>query len=152
MKTLKELGLNNHKTANYADYYDRSDAGKNNKVCCGWMDIHTDEDNLGHENDPIFKVKPLFWYDDAIFVLKNKNKWISLSKDDFLARKKKVGIKYKGDAFYFDARKLHGLVPIRIFRLLAKDPISFEENDGYNKFVQEECGVLNSPKLVWEWV
>ena len=146
-KTLKDLGLDKHKTGNYADYVKGTDL---NMVCCGWMDIHNDKDNLGDSGNPFFTVKPLFWHRDAIFAFKNGVKWSFLDKKGFVSRSKTGGVKIDQYSFKFDARKQHGLVPKQIVDLI-KNNSNFYDLGLYLKF-SEDCCNLTSPKLVWQWI
>ena len=145
MKTLAQLGLAKHKTGNYADYFDKKDCSV---VCCGLMDVHEDSDNLVDSGNPIFKVEPLYWDEDVVFVYQPRSRWHSLTREDFLSKKKVSGIKFSGDAFYFDSRKYHGLVPKGVAdKLNDKDYLKSEE---YLTFV-EFCNKMMAPKLVWKW-
>ncbi len=145
MKTLFDLNLEKHQTSNYADYVDK----KNGLICCGWMDIHEDSNNLGDSRNSIFEVNPVHWDEKAVFIIKPRLKWYQLSLSDFLNKKRVPGIKYKGDSFLFDATLYHGLVPVEIARSLSQN-IAFERSDDYKNFVKE-CDKKNSPKLVWKW-
>lgn len=142
MKTLKQLRLSKYKTSNFADY-------RNSCICCGWMEIHEDKDNLGDSNNPFFTVKPLYWDDEAVFIFKPHKKWHSLSKEDFLAGKKIAGLKINKESFVFDARKYHALVPNDIAKKLKADP-EFEKTQEYKNFAESCCKEV-SPKLVWKW-
>jgi len=141
MKSLKQLGLQNRQTSNYADYISLDDK----YVCCGWMDIHEDSDNCGYT--PIFVVKPMYWHRDGVFVFKaRKNKWIRLTRSQFIKKTPVEGITFNDDSFAFDARKLHGFVPPKIAaRIDEKD---YQHSDEYRKFLND-CGGWQSPKLVW---
>ena len=142
MKTLKQLGLSNHLTGPYANYL------KNDTICCGWMDIHEDSDNLGPEKDKIFKVKPLFWHNDGNFCIKTRNKWRILSKRSFNNKAKISGISYEGEAFCFDATKYHCFVPKNIAeKLNNKD---YQKSEEYKSF-ERDCQKGGPPVLVWEW-
>lgn len=145
MKSLAELGLENHKTGNYANYL------WNNKdvVCCGWMEPHEDSDSLGDAKNPIFRVKPLFWADNAVFAYQPKKKWHILSKSDFLKKKKVPGIKYKNDSFFFDATKYHCLVPLKVAQQLNDE--RYIKSKKYYKFLSNVDNKATLPKLVWEW-
>lgn len=145
MKTLKQLGLAGHKTGNYADYFKKSDYSI---VCCGLMDIHEDSANLGVSEDSIFKVEPLYWDEDVVFIYKPRTRWCFLSREDFLIKKKVSGIKFSHKAFHFNARKYHGLVPNSIAsRLNSKDYLISEEYLTFKKSCKEKI----TPKLVWKW-
>lgn len=147
MKTLKELGLQDHWTANYAD---RSiNDGKEDLCCCGWMEIHEDSLNLGPKNDPIFRVSPVYWAANGVFVLNvSGDKWVKMTRGDFLRRKKKEGIKYFKNGFSFDARLLHGFMPKKIASTLKK---GFRKTKQYNDFVANRCDIDQHPKLVWSF-
>jgi hypothetical protein len=148
MKTLESLGLENHKTSNYTNYIRNQDL-----VCCGWMDIHEDSDNLGDNlgdsRNPIFSVEPLYWDSEAVFIFKPLKKWHKLKVEDYNNRKKIPGIKYAGEGFSFNATKYHGLVPIHIAEKLAEDS-AYETTDEYKAFANS-CGEKTTPKLVWKW-
>lgn len=145
METLEQLGLTEYKTSNYANYL----TIRNVKViCCGMMDIHEDSDNLGIDESPIFKVKPLYWNKNVVFVYKPKTRWYTLSKDDFLKKKRTPGIKFIDDSFSFNATKFHGLVPKTIAESLNND--GYLESDEYRIFSQS-CGENITPQLVWQW-
>jgi hypothetical protein len=145
MKTLEELGLEYHKTGNYADYFNRPDRSL---VCCGLMEVHEDSDSIGDSEDPIFKVEPLYWEKDVVFIYKPRIRWCFFSKEDFLIQKKVSGIKFSNKAFHFDGRRYHGLVPKSIAnRLNTKDYLMSEE---YLTF-KESCRKKITPKLVWKW-
>lgn len=147
METLEQLGLTEYKTSNYADYL--TFTTRNVKViCCGMMDIHEDSDNLGIDENPIFKVKPLYWNENVVFVYKPKTRWYTLSKDDFLKKKRTPGIKFIDDSFSFNATKFHGLVPKNIAESLNND--GYLESDEYRIFSQS-CGKKITPQLVWQW-
>jgi len=145
MQTLAELGLENHKTGNYANYL-RHDLSI---VCCGWMDPHEDSDNLGGAKDSIFRVKPLFWADNAVFAYQPEKKWYILSKSDFLKKKIVPGIEYKNDSFFFDATKYHCLVPLKVAQQLNNK--RYINSKKYNKFLKNVNNKATLPKLVWEW-
>ena len=145
MKTLKNLGLSKHKTANYADYLDKKE---NPMICCGFMEIHEDSGNLGITETPIFKVEPIYWNNRVVFVYKPDSSWVIFSKTHFLNRKKVSGITFSGKAFCFDATKEHGLVPRSIAEKLNSE--GFLESKKYLDFARF-CGLSTSPKLVWKW-
>jgi hypothetical protein len=145
MKTLKQLGLENHKTSNFADYIKREDP----IVCCGLMDVHDDKDNLGSEGNKIFSIKPLYWENSAVFVFKPRKKWHILSKKDFLNGKTVSGVKVKNGAFSFDATKLHGLVPKSIAKKLNHP--DYLKSKEYIQF-EQKCMKSQKPKLVWKFL
>ena len=142
MKTLEELGLSKHKTSNFANYIDKE------TICCGWMDIHEDSDNLGDDNNKIFGVEPLYWQDDGCFCIKPKNKWRILSKKDFNNKHKVPGISYSEKAFYFNATKYHCFVPRNIAEQLNNK--DYEKSKEYLEFYNL-CGKMGEPVLVWRW-
>lgn len=151
MKTLEELKLDKHKTGNFADYVTKT------LICCGWMDIHDDTNSLGPTQDPVFRVKPLYWDDEAVFVSRSVKHWYTLSKQDFLAGKSAPGILVLANLnvdsekyFTFDARKLHGLLPKE---LALKINDEFLHTDEYKTFVKDFCKGVHSyvPRLVWSW-
>ena len=146
MKTLEQLDLTNYKTGNYADYLK-----KNNEtiICCGLMDIHEDSGNLGINNDPIFKIEPLYWNDDVVFVHQPRTRWHSLSKEDFLKKKKKPGITFFDAGFSFNATKYHGLVPKNIAEHLNSE--NYLQSKEYLYFARS-CGEKMTPKLVWKFI
>ena len=153
MYSLTQLSLKGYKTTNYADY-----VGKKVKngimgdktVCCGWMDIHEDSDNLGDSpKDSNFDIRPLFWSKEAIFIIKPRTKWRKLSKKEFLGKKKVPGVKYIENGFSFDAKKYHALVPKKIADKLAANP-EFEESLEYKSF-ESRCSDKFSPKMVWNF-
>jgi hypothetical protein len=147
MKTLEQFGLAGYKTGNYSDYCNSRDGSI---VCCGLMDIHEDSNNLGEFKDSIFKVEPLYWDEDVVFVYKPRSRWHSLTKEGFLNKKRVsgIGITYSGNAFYFNAKKYHGLVPKSIANNLNnKDYLMSEEYLTFKKSCMEKI----TPKLVWKW-
>lgn len=149
MNTLEELKLQNHKTANYADYVLKKRHHGIERICCGWMEIHDDKDNLG-ENREIrdFGVKPLYWEEDGIFVLKFGGKFSDLTKEMFLSKKSIPGVELESDYFSFDPRKKHGFLPKSISSKINKK--NFLKGGEYLSFVKD-CCESQSPKLVWEW-
>jgi hypothetical protein len=143
MKSLKKLKLDKHKTSNFADYCDSG------LICCGLMDVHEDSENLGENNNPIFSLEPLYWDKKAVFVCNKKKKWHSLSKADFLKKKKVPGIKYVKNGFSFNAEKYHGLVPQKVAKKLNDK--KYTSSKEYKKF-NESCSNMMKPMLVWKWI
>ena len=144
METLESLGLAGHKTFNYADYLTEKAL-----VCCGWMDIHEDSDNLGDSRNPVFSVDPLYWDSEAVFIIRPAKKWHKLSLADFNSRKRVPGIKYTEEGFSFDATKYHGLVTSCVAKKLTDD-LSYEFSSEYKNFANS-CSQITAPKLVWKW-
>lgn len=143
MKTLEEIGFSDYETGNYADYK------KTGYVCCGWMDIHDDKENLGDVKGGIFAVEPVYWDEDGVFVYEFRNKWRSYSKEDFLNRKKSGGLKITDKSFVFDARKRHGFIPKNIAAKLISE-FNYLGSSEYADF-KNLCCEKGKVRFVWKW-
>jgi len=143
------IGLNcsNIKVGNYAKYISKKGSKYGEIICCGWMDIHEDSDNCG--DNPIFAVNPIFWDDDAVFVLKNRSRYVTLNKRDFSKQKKISGLKIENGSFVFDCRQYHGLVPSLIAEKIVE--LNSTKLEEYNNFLST-CNYATSPKMVWRWI
>ncbi len=137
MMTLKELRLDKHRTANYADH------SKSPMVCCGWMDIHDDKDSLGPKKNPIFTLDIVYWNPAAVFVYEKNSKWHKLTRSEFIRGKNKY--------LQFDATKRHGLVTKSIAENLIEKQLAFLQTDVYKDF-EQFCSRLTTPKLVWTFI
>ena len=118
-------------TGNYADY-----SLCKPYVCCGWMELHSDEGYGVSRDKPYFKIRPLYWDSDAVLIVTD-------SSENYVA------IKQTALDIKFNAARFHGLVP----SLVAEELISRQDEGGsLYTLMQEmlhdsEC----TPKLVWEW-
>lgn len=144
MHSLEEIGLTEQKSGNYAGY-----SKNHNYVFCGWMDIHEDSNSLGPAGNKIFDVMPAYWNDKAYFVYKPGKNWVSLSKSDFISRKKIKGIKYSKNGFMFNATKDHGLVTLEIAKKLNTS--GFLSSEEYRSFMKFCDNYRDKPILVWKW-
>lgn len=142
MKTLLELGLDNARGSNHASYY-KDKESQEERIFCGWMDLHDDSGSLGSSNCPFFCIKPLFWDNKAVFVSKLPNyKPTCLTKDQFL-ESKCIG-------FGFDAMFEHGLLTKKLAEKYLKDYDNFAISKEYLRFV-DKCQGITGPKMVWTW-
>lgn len=118
-------------TGNYADYNLCKPY-----VCCGWMDLHSDEGYGVSRDKPYFKIRPLYWDSNTVLIVTDSSK-------------KYVAISRTALDIKFNATRFHGFVP----SLVAEELIARQDEDGsLYKLMQEmlnesEC----TPKLVWEW-
>lgn len=118
-------------TGNYADYNLCKPY-----VCCGWMDLHSDEGYGVSMDKPYFKIRPLYWDSNAVLIVTDSSeKYVAI-------RRTELDIK-------FNAARFHGFVP----SLVAEELIARQDEGGsLYTLMQEilydsEC----TPKLVWEW-
>lgn len=118
-------------TGNYADYNLCKPY-----VCCGWMDLHSDEGYGVSRDKPFFKIRPLYWDSNAVLIVTDSSE-------------KYVAIRRTALDIKFNAVRFHGFVP----SLVADELIARQDEEGsLYKLMQEilhdsEC----TPKLVWEW-
>lgn len=136
LKTLEELKLHNKRASNFCIVNDTL-----NFMYCGYMHIHDD-------TAPI-KIKPLYWSADAVFVLWNSSKKIEyLFVEDFLKKTSAKNIECIDDCVFFDSRKKHALLPIKLAKKVIND-----SNYIYTEEYKEEEKQLENwvePKLVWQ--
>lgn len=132
-KFLSESSRNTGKilTGNYADYNLCKPY-----VCCGWMELHSDEGHGVSRDKPYLKIRPLHWDSDAVLIVTDSSeKYVAI-------RRTTLDIK-------FNAARFHGLVP----SLVAEELIARQDEDGslytlmHEMLHDSEC----YPKLVWEW-
>lgn len=137
---LHELTTNWHKycnprkalTGNYADYVLCKP-----HVCCGWMDLHSDDDYGVTEEQPYFRIKPLYWDSNARLVVTN-------DKGLFVALEPTLQV------IVFNGMRLHGLVPVEV----AEELVERQDTNGklYNLLTlitqDSEC----NPKMIWDWL
>lgn len=153
--TLTELNLQNIRASNYVTVATYN-VGANSRrqedlVCCGWMEAHTDTDHaLGPEQNPVFRVSPVYWDENAVFVQCQRKYWNVTTRDDFKSKRAVTGIRIRGGYFEFNATKPHAFVPAYIGREMEKDP-KFLESSEYKKFAHS-CQAYGPPRLVWRWV
>lgn len=141
MKTLKQLDLDKEVAANYASYLKNKDQ---EFIYCGWMDLHNDYDALGDSNCPFFCLKPVFWDENAVFVVTQQvGGQFILTKQQFLR---------SGQEFFaFDALNEHGLLTVELAEKYLNNGVLNESDADYKKFV-ELANKRTKPKMVWEWV
>lgn len=151
MKTLKELGLEQHKTASFADYSIQRGSGSRDLICCSWMDLHDDADNLGPDNCKWFVIMPVYWYPRAVFVYqaKRNGNFYAFTLAEFQSGKQMPGIEYVDKGFAFNATLKHGLVPKDIASRLVADKV-YAKSIEYMDWAQK-CTTYRSPKLVWKF-
>lgn len=125
---------NSHKamTGNYADYVLCKP-----HVCCGWMDLHSDDDYGVTEEQQYFRIKPLYWDSDARLVVTN-------DKGLFIALQPTLQV------IVFNGMRLHGLVPVEV----AEELVERQDTNGKLYMLltlitqDSEC----NPKMIWDWL
>ena len=126
LKHLSELIVSKSPwTGNWADYSVCAP-----HACCGWMDVHNDDDG-------VVTLRPLYWDDDAVFVYTGEdNHYHAICKTEA--------------DLTFDSRRDHALVPENV----ADEIIERQDFKGplYTLFEELIGGAQFHPKIVWDYV
>ena len=113
-------------TGNYADYSLCAP-----HVCCGWMDVHNDDDG-------VVTLRPLYWSPDAVFVYADEtNTYRAIHRTDA--------------DLIFNSHLDHALVPENV----ADEIIERQDFKGplYTLFDQLVSSAAQfPPKIVWDYI
>lgn len=106
-------------------------------VCCGWMDLHDDNDYGVSGDSPEFVIEPLYWAPDAVFVVTDaEGNFVEVPRQPGLVR--------------FSGLDLHGLMP----RDVAEEVLLLQSTLGplYQAFERGLAHEAVLPKMVWRWI
>lgn len=134
MKTFKwdyDIGFSKKVTSNFADYQIYK---HENNICCGWMDLHRDDDEFKFYHIAIINIHPR-----AKFVIYDRS----------IQHYKIIDLK-SGDRLKFNQHEYHGLLP----DYLALEVIKHNSfNIKRYKFWKSRIdGYAFKPKLIWKFI
>lgn len=119
-------------TSNYADHTIHFP-----KVCCAWMDFHTDYDDIYNYEVFPFKIKIIYSHPNAVLVHKVNNRYC-------------IDELEIGSIVTFNQLQQHGLVPRKLAdKIVAVNRVNVP---GYKKWKRKVDGNAFKAKCIWEWV
>jgi hypothetical protein len=118
-------------TSNFADYRIHKPY-----ICCAWMDLHIDKDDIYNYEETPFKIKIVYIHPNAVLVHKIDGR--------YTITELKVG-----DIVKFNQLQMHGLLPRKLANLVVQN--NRANVPGYKKWKTKIDGNAFKAKCIWEW-